>query len=60
MPIFTLTDIAVELQLSDAEKVRSVILYPQKKPVKFQQEGNRLYFSIPEIKMYEVSVIELA
>lgn len=59
MPIFTLTDIAVELQLSDAEKVRSVILYPQKKPVKFQQEGNRLYFSIPEIKMYEVSVIEL-
>ncbi len=58
-----LSDIPVELKIPDGKKAKSITLVStdntKTSPVKFTQENERLCFRVPELKLYDMLVIQL-
>lgn len=56
-------DIGVELSIPDGKKTKSVVLIssdlPGKADIKFDQHNNMLNFQVPELKLYDMLVIQL-
>jgi hypothetical protein len=58
-----LKDIPVELKVPDGKKVESLILIQEgntdPQQVKFKKEGNVLFYMVPQLKLYDLIVIQL-
>ena len=60
IPVLPVKDTSVQLDLARSGKVKLVTSYPGGKKLTFQQKGNLVSFTIPEIDIYQVTVIDLA
>ncbi len=58
-----LKDVPVKLKVPDGEKVEFLILIQEgntdPQQVKFKKEGNVLFFRVPQLKLYDLVVIQL-
>ena len=59
-PILPLRDIVIELRLEQGEQVAAVTAEPTKQQLDFDQRGDRVSISIPEVPLHQVAVVQLA